>query len=291
VESRVAIWLGAIRPRTLPAAVVPVVVGLGLAARSRRLDVPLALATLAAALLIQIGTNLANDYYDARSGADTSARLGPRRVTQAGLVAPTAVLRAALGVLGAAGLVGIHLVVTGGWPILAIGVASIACAIAYTGGPFPLAYHGLGDAFVFLFFGIVAVNGTQYLQTGTIDRASLLASLPVACLATAILVVNNLRDIPTDGPAGKRTLAVRIGERATRAEWKMLVGAAFLALPVVAGSVGATSLVAVLALPLAVHEGRSLGRRTGAALNESLAGTARLHLAFGLLLAIGCALA
>lgn len=290
MESQTTIWLGAIRPRTLSAAVVPVAVGLALAARVRPIDWPVALATLGAALLIQIGANLANDYCDYLSGADTAERVGPRRVTQAGLASPGAVLRAALGVLAAAALLGVYLVSVGGSPILVIGIASIVCAIAYTGGPWPLAHHGLGDVFVFAFFGIVAVNGTFFLQTGAIDKSSLLASIPVACLATAILVVNNLRDIPTDGPAGKRTLAVRLGAAATRFEWRALVSIAFLSVLPLAWHAGAGSLLALGSLPLAVGEARALDRRVGAELNQSLAGTARLHLAFGLLLSVGCLL-
>lgn len=286
---RAAVWLAAIRPRTLPAAVVPVAVGLAAASRSVALDVPVAVATLAAALLIQIGTNLANDYYDFLSGADAEDRLGPTRVTQAGLVSPGAVRTATIAVLGAAGAIGLWLVTVGGWPILAVGVLSLVCAIAYTGGPFPLAHHGLGDLFVFLFFGLVAVNGTAFLQTGVLEPVSALAAVPVGCLATAILVVNNLRDAVTDARAGKRTLAVRIGPRATRAEYGLLVGLAFVALVPLALVAGAAVLAALLALPLAAHEVRSLLAREGTALNRSLAGTARLHLVVGLLLALGLA--
>ncbi len=287
MESTAAIWLAAMRPRTLPAAVVPVVVGLALAARQTRLDASVALATLAAALLIQIGTNFANDYYDWRSGADTAERLGPRRVTQAGLVSPASVRLAAFSVLGAAAAIGTYLVAVGGWPILVIGLASVACAIAYTGGPWPLAHHGLGDVFVFVFFGLVAVNGTYLLQTGRVDASSAIAALPVACLATAILVVNNLRDIPTDAPAGKRTLAVRLGEAATRREWQLLVAAAFLALVPLARQTSHGVLLALASAPLAASEARAFMQRSGAELNESLAGTARLHLVFGVLLSIG----
>ena len=287
--SRLAPWLAAARPRTLPAAVVPVVVGLALAARSGDVHVPVALATLVAALLIQIGTNLANDYYDFVAGADTHERLGPQRITQAGLAAPATVRAAAFGVLGAAALVGVYLVVVGGWPIVLIGVASLLAAVAYTGGPFPLAYHGLGDVFVFVFFGLVAVSGTVWLQTHALDATTLVASLPVACLATAILVVNNLRDRVTDARAGKRTLAVRLGDAATRAEWLALVAAPYVVVAVLALSCGAAVLLPLATVPLAVREARVLSGRTGAALNASLAGTARLHLLFGVLFAAGLA--
>ena len=283
------IWIAAIRPRTLPAAVVPVAVGLAAASRSGALNVPVAAATLVAALLIQVGTNLANDYYDFLSGADGEDRVGPQRVTQAGLISPQTVRAATFAVLGAAALVGLWLVTVGGWPILAIGVLSLLCAFAYTGGPFPLGYHGLGDLFVFLFFGLVAVNGTAFLQTSALDPATTLASVPVGCLATAILVVNNLRDIATDTHAGKRTLAVRLGPAATRAEYVLLVVLAFAALLLLAAGAGMSILAALLALPLAAHEVRMLLVRDGAALNLSLAGTTRLHLAFGALLAAGLA--
>lgn len=285
-----AIWLQAVRPRTLPAAVVPVLVGLALAARRGRVDALVAALTMSAAVLIQIGTNLANDYYDFVAGADTAERVGPRRITQAGLVAPCAVRRAAFGVLGLAGLAGLYLVAVGGWPIAAIGALSLLAAVGYTTGPWPIAYHGLGELFVFVFFGIVAVNGTLVLQMQPLSRLSVLASLPVACLATAILVVNNLRDIATDARAGKRTMAVRLGERATRIEYVALLGLAFLAVPTLGAEGGAPLLVCLVALPLALHEARALWPRSGAALNASLAGTARLHLVFGVLLALGLAL-
>jgi 1,4-dihydroxy-2-naphthoate octaprenyltransferase len=245
---------------------------------------------MGAAVLIQIGTNLANDYYDFVAGADTAERVGPRRITQAGLVAPCAVRRAAFGVLGLAGLAGLYLVAVGGWPIAALGVLSLMAAVGYTAGPWPIAYHGLGEIFVFAFFGVGAVNGTLFLQTQALSRLSLLASFPVACLATAILVVNNLRDIATDERAGKRTLAVRLGERATRIEYLALLALAFLAVPALGAAGGAPLLVCLVALPLALHEARALWRRSGAALNASLAGTARLHLVFGLLLALGLVL-
>lgn len=282
-------WLAAARPRTLPAAIVPVVVGLALAARAGAIDVVVASATLVAALLIQIGTNLANDYYDFVAGADTHERVGPRRITQAGLAAPATVRAAAFGVLGAAALVGAYLATVGGWPIVAIGVASLIAAVAYTGGPFPLAYHGLGDVFVFVFFGLVAVSGTVWLQTATLDATTVVAALPVACLATAILVVNNLRDRVTDARAGKRTLAVRFGDAATRGEWLALVGAPYAVVAALAPSCGPLVLLPLLTLPLAVGEARALYRRSGAELNASLAGTARLHLLFGVLFAAGLA--
>lgn len=283
-------WLAATRPRTLAAAVVPVAVGLGLAARGGRIDAAIAVLTLAAAVSMQIGANLANDYYDFMAGADTAERLGPPRITQAGMAAPRAVRRAAFAVLGLAALDGLYLVTVGGWPIAVIGLLSLIAAVAYTAGPWPIAYHGLGELFVFVFFGPIAVNGTVLLQAAAPSRLTMLASLPVGCLATAILVVNNLRDIPTDRRAGKRTLAVRLGERATRIEYLALLALAFLALPALALESGSFLLVPLASAPLALREAHALGRRSGTALNTSLAGTARLHLVFGLLLALALVL-
>jgi 1,4-dihydroxy-2-naphthoate octaprenyltransferase len=264
-----------------------VIVGLALAARAGPIDVGVAVVTGLAAVLIQIGTNLANDYYDFVAGADTHERVGPRRITQAGLAAPATVLRAALAVLAAAAAAGLWLVAVGGWPILLVGIAALIAAVAYTGGPWPLAYHGMGDVFVFVFFGIVAVNGTFFLQTGTVTPLALLLSLAVACLATAILVVNNLRDIATDARAGKRTLAVRIGARATRMQYLALLSVPFVVVALAASVVGSSMLVALAAVPLAAREVSALWRRSGAELNASLAGTAKLHLIFGALLAAG----
>jgi len=281
-----SVWLAAVRPRTLTAAAAPVIVGLALAHRSGHVRAMLGLMTLLAALLIQIGTNLANDYFDFVAGADTAARLGPLRVTQAGLVEPSTVRNAALGVLGLAALIGCYLVSVGGWPILCIGIVSLVAAIAYTAGPWPLAYNGLGDAFVFVFFGLVAVNGTVFLQTGAATSLSMAASIPIACLVTAILVVNNLRDVDTDGRAGKRTLAVQFGQDFARAEYGGLVVIAFLMTPVLAWLGGAMLLLPIAATPLAFEEIRAIFRRTGAELNQSLARTAALHLTYGLLLTL-----
>jgi 1,4-dihydroxy-2-naphthoate octaprenyltransferase len=204
------VWLLAARPATLPAAVVPVLVGTAAAVGGGAAPRPGPfVGALAAAVLIQVGTNLANDYFDYRKGADTIARLGPTRVTQSGLVAPSTVRAATALTFGLAALIGLYLVWVGGWPILVVGLLSILSGIAYTGGPWPLGYHGLGDLFVFVFFGVVAVTGSAYLQTGQLEPFALLASVPVGMLVTAILVVNNLRDVETDRAAGKRTLADR----------------------------------------------------------------------------------
>ncbi len=282
-------WLMAIRVPTLPAAVVPVLVG-SATALSDGMFKPLAfLAALLASLLIQIGTNLANDYFDHQKGADTAERLGPTRVTQSGLIAPGTVRNAMLLCFGLAALCGAYLVYVGGWPILVIGVLSIAAGILYTGGPFPLGYNGLGDIFTFIFFGVVAVVGTDYLHSGAFRWVALLASLPVAMLVTAIIVVNNLRDAPTDRKAGKRTLAVIFGERFARVEYALLVLGAYLILPVVWlwGGASPFSLLPWLSIPLAMPLLELVGRERGRALNAGLRGTARLHMVFGALLTLG----
>ena len=220
---RVGAWVMASRPATLPAAVAPVVVGTAMAAFRGVMEVLPAAAALVAALLIQIATNLANDYFDHRKGSDADDRVGPTRVVPAGILTPEAVLRATVLVLGAATLVGVYLVSVGGVPILVIGILSLICAVAYSAGPFPLAYHGLGDLFVFVFFGLIAVSGTYWVQAGEFELDLLLAGAGVGTLTTAILVVNNLRDIPSDERAGKRTLAVRLGATGTKAEFLLLV--------------------------------------------------------------------
>ena len=218
-ESRARIWLGAARPRTLPAAIAPVLVGSALAWHDAAFNAPAAALCLAFALLVQIGTNFANDYYDFVRGADTAARVGPRRAVAAGLIAPATMKRAMLAVFAAAFLVGLGLLAWGGPWLLAIGVASIACGIAYTGGPWPLAYLGLGDVFVFLFFGLVAVGGTYFVQAGRLTLDAVLAGVPIGLLAANILVVNNYRDAETDAAANKRTLVVRFGRGAARAQF------------------------------------------------------------------------
>ncbi len=279
-------WLLAARPKTLPAAVAPVVVGTAIAAADGGFYFPAALTAFAVALLLQIGANLANDVFDFRRGADVN-RLGPVRVTQSGLIPPERVLLATGLVLGAAMLVGGYLVWRGGWPILFLGLLAILSALAYTGGPAPLGYHGLGDLFVFLFFGAVAVAGTAYVQTQELTRLAVAASVPVGCLATAILVVNNLRDVETDRVAGKRTLAVRLGAPATRLEYALLLAAAYLTPPLLwlTDLISAWWWLPWLTLPLAAALVRRVARETGPALNARLVGTARLQLLFGLLFA------
>jgi 1,4-dihydroxy-2-naphthoate octaprenyltransferase len=244
---------------------------------------------LVAAVLIQIGTNFTNDYFDFHKGADTAERLGPVRVTQSGLIAPATVRTAMILVFGLAALVGLYLVFAGGWPILAIGIFSIAAGVLYTGGPFPLAYHGLGDLFVFVFFGLVAVCGTAFLHVGTVPLVAWVAALPIATIVTAIIVVNNLRDIDTDRLARKHTLAVIMGRRATRIEYLLLVALAYLLLPLLPllGLASAWALLPLLTLPIAVSLIRTVFAEQGRTLNRALAGTGRLHLLFGVLLAAG----
>ncbi len=282
-------WVLAARPKTLTAALVPVLVGTALAyglGVGRWLP---ALMALVGAMFIQVGTNLTNDYYDFKKGADTEERLGPVRVTQSGLISPRTVLASAVGCFGLAVVTGIYLVVVGGWPIVAIGLASVAAGYAYTGGPFPLAYHGLGDVFVFVFFGLVAVMGTYYVQALEVGAAAWWAAIPVGALGTALLVVNNLRDASTDVKAGKRTLVVRLGTGAGKAEYVLLLVASYGA-PLAMWGLGLASpwvLLALLSAPLAVPPLRLVLGAQGAALNPALGGTARLQLVFGLLFSLG----
>jgi len=282
-------WVMAIRPKTLSAAAAPVVVGTALAFHHGVGRVLPALAALLGAFLIQIGTNLVNDYYDFKKGADTAERLGPTRVTQSGLISPGTVMKAAAVTFLLALVVGLYLVGVGGWPILVVGVLSLLSGYAYTGGPFPLGYNGLGDLFVFVFFGLVAVNGTYYVQAGHLVTAGWLAAIPVGALGTAILVVNNLRDESTDIKAGKRTLVVRFGVKAGKGEYLALLAASF-ATPVVmwlSGNAGPWVLLALLSLPAALVPTRRVLRESGGALNPALGETARLQMVFSLLFAIG----
>jgi 1,4-dihydroxy-2-naphthoate octaprenyltransferase len=246
------IWISAARPRTLPAALAPVVVGSALAAHDGHFGGGAALLCLGFALLIQVGTNFANDYYDFIKGADTAARVGPRRAVAAGLVAPAHMRRAMIGVFAAAFALGLCLIAWGGPWLLVIGVASIVCGIAYTGGPYPLGYHGLGDLFVFLFFGLVAVCATYFVQAGRVTADSLLAAIPIGLLAANILVVNNYRDMETDAAAGKRTLVVRFGRGFARAQFASSIAIA-LAMPVIFWLRGyrAWCLLPLLLAPLA----------------------------------------
>ena len=288
-SSAPAVWLLAIRPRTLPAAVAPVLVGCAVAWRQGVFHLGSAIAAFAVALLLQIGANLANDVADFRRGADTADRLGPVRVTQSGLIAPRRVAMATAIVLAAAAVPGLYLGGRGG-PILAgIGLLAMLAAVAYTAGPKPFGYLGLGEVFVFLFFGPVAVAGTVYVMAGTVLPLAVAASIPIGCLITAILVVNNLRDIETDRVAGKRTLAVRIGSVATRWEFAGLVAFAY-ATPVamwLGRLSGPGPLLAWATVPLAIYLTRSLWTGEGRALNPVLGGTARLCLWFAASFGVG----
>lgn len=287
--SRPAAWVLASRPKTLPAAIVPVVVGSAVAASQDVFEWLPATVALVCAVLIQIGTNLANDYFDFMKGADSEHRLGPTRVTQSGLIAPATVRNAMIIVFSLTFFLGLYLVAVGGWPILVIGVASLFCAVIYTAGPYPLAYIGLGDVFVFLFFGIVAVTGTYFAQAVSWSAEALVASLPIGAISTAILVVNNYRDIDTDAAAGKRTLAVRIGRTATRMEYLLLLTAAY-AVPVLQYFSGSQAwiLLPLLSIPLTVPLLRPMFSTTdGPVLNNVLGGTGRLLASYGFLYSAG----
>lgn len=290
LPSGVGVWWHAARPATLSAAIVPVLVGSAAAAGAGSFIAPVALVALVSATLIQVGTNLANDLFDFRKGADTAERKGPLRVTQAGLLTEGQVFAGMVASFAAAGLLGLYLVAVGGWPILAIGLCSIACGVAYTAGRWSLAYLGLGEVFVFLFFGLVAVVATYYLHTGALAPLAFAAAAPVGFLATAILTVNNLRDIETDAKAGKRTLAVRLGVAATRWQYGLCLAGSYL-VPVlvwIRGGAGAAALLPLLTLPMAVRTARRvLFGPIDAGLNQALKGTGALHLLFGALWAAG----
>ena len=280
----------AARVRTLPAAIAPVLVGSAAADGPLAFSWPNFVAALIGAVFIQIGTNLANDYSDAKRGADTVDRLGPVRVTAAGLVAPRRVLYATWAAFGVAALAGLYLTIEVGPEILAIGILSIAAGVLYTGGPKPYGYEGLGEVFVFVFFGLVAVNGSYYVQLEELETLPVLLSIPIGLLSAAILVVNNVRDIDTDRRAGKRTLAVRMGRERTRDLYVLMLAASYVLLPIAlwAGDGSAWGLLGLLSIPLAVKPARAVRERTdGPALNAALAGTGALLGVFALLVSIG----
>ena len=302
--SRTRAWLMAARPHTLPAAVSPVLVGTGLAIHDGVVAPVVALAALVGAALIQVGTNFANDYYDAEKGADTDEREGFTRVTQSGLIPPERVFRATYATFGLAIVVGLYLVWIGGLPIVAVGLASVAAGLLYTGGPYPYGYYGLGDVFVFVFFGLVAVTGTYYVQAastvagvplwvppGTVTVDALVASLPMAALITNILVVNNVRDMETDRAAGKYTLAVYLGYRGSRLEFVALEALAYL-VPFwfIARGHGLAVLLPLLSLPLAAALTRTVLTETGGdALNPALSRAGQLAALYAVLFAVGLA--
>ncbi|MEM1413792.1 MAG: 1,4-dihydroxy-2-naphthoate polyprenyltransferase [Myxococcota bacterium] len=285
-------WVLATRPKTLPAAFAPVAVGTAVASATEGVAWGPALAALLGAFLLQIGSNLANDVYDYEKGADTETRLGPPRAAQLGLLTPGQ-LKRGMGVVFALALaVGVYLTWVAGPAIVVIGLASIASAIAYTGGPFPLGYHGLGDVFVMIFFGFVAVVGTVFVQTGTTPMLAWVCALPVGATIAAILVVNNLRDREEDAKAGKRTLAVRLGRGGALGEYLFMLGLAYL-VPLglaLSGTLGPAVLLPLLSLPVAAALFARLRREKGAALNAVLVGTAKLVTIHGVLFAAGIAL-
>jgi 1,4-dihydroxy-2-naphthoate polyprenyltransferase len=290
--SALRIWLMAARPRTLPAAAAPVLVGTALAATQGTFRPLTFVAAMVGALFIQVGTNLSNDYSDARRGADTEDRLGPVRVTAGGLVPPRQVLRATYVAFAVAVLAGAYLIATAGWELLLVGAASILAGVLYTGGPRPYGYEGLGEVFVFLFFGVVAVAGSYFAQVEELAWEALVLAVPVGLLAAAILVVNNVRDLETDRRAGKRTLAVRLGRARARGLYAAMVYGAFVTAPLawLLGGEGLSAwlLLPLAALPLAAPIVRIVRARTdGPALNGALARTGMLQLAFCTLLSAG----
>ena len=288
-ESRARIWFGAARPRTLPAAFAPVIVGTALAWHDGTFGPAAAALCVGFSVLVQIGTNFANDYYDFVRGADTATRVGPRRAVAAGLIAPATMKRAMAGVFVAAFAVGLGLVAWGGPWLIAIGAASILCGIAYTGGPWPLAYHGLGDVFVFIFFGLVAVGGTYLVQAGRVTAEALLAGIPVGLLAANILVVNNYRDVETDARANKRTLVVRLGRRAARIQFGLSLLAAGI-VPVIffTRGFGPWCLLPLLLTPVAwSHVRRLRESKSPGELIALLGDTGKLLALYAALLASG----
>jgi 1,4-dihydroxy-2-naphthoate octaprenyltransferase len=287
----------AARPRTLPAAIAPVLVGSAAAAWATSGDDfrwGAFVAALIGSIFIQIGTNLANDYSDAKRGTDTEDRLGPVRVTSSGLIPPRRVLYGTWLAFAVAVVAGIYLATVAGWVIIAVGAASIAAGVLYTGGPRPYGYAGMGELFVFLFFGLVAVNGSYYVQLEQLDWLPFWLSLSVGFLSTAILVVNNVRDLDTDRRASKRTLAVRLGRDRTRQFYVALLAAAAVALPLglLVSSGPAWALLGLLAFPLARRPlDAVLNRTDGPALNGALAGTGALLGVFSLLVSAGLLIA
>jgi 1,4-dihydroxy-2-naphthoate octaprenyltransferase len=283
------IWFLAARPKTLPAAAAPVIAGTAVAIADQQFRLGPALAALLAALLLQIGANIANDLFDFHKGVDNENRLGPLRVTQAGLLTPRQVMTGMWLTFGLAAGLGGYLAWVAGWPVILIGLASIAAAVAYTGGPFPLGYHGLGDLFVFIFFGLVAVSGTYFVQAGSLSALAVWTGVPLGLLITAILVVNNLRDLETDRASGKNTLAVRLGKAGTQIEYLVCLAGAYLT-PVllwIFNLAPALGILSWLSLPWAIILAREIYTLTGRGLNKALAGTGQLALLYAVFYALG----
>lgn len=278
-------WVEAARPRTLVAGVVPVLVG---TAAAGRLSPPRFLGSLVVAVFMQIGVNFANDYFDAVKGVDTHERLGPRRLTSSGLISPDAMRNAMAAAFLVAVVTGIGLAAFAGWELVVVGAVSVIAALGYSGGPYPYGSRGLGEVFVFIFFGVVATVGSAYVQIEEISFLALCASVPVGFLAAAILVANNLRDIPTDSRTSKRTLAVILGDARTRVAFKALIIGSYLSLGlIVLCGGGPWVLLPLLSFPLAIPVLRKAGTDSGRELIGVLVGTAKLQLAFGVLLAVG----
>lgn len=289
VSNRWRAWVIASRPRTLPASIAPVIVGTALAVQAGALKPLAALAALFAALMIQIGSNFANDLGDYRRGTDRLGRVGPTRVTTAGLLAPEQVQMGMYVVFGLAAASGLYLIKLGGWPILIVGILSILAAVAYTAGPLPFGYYGLGDVGTFVFFGLVAVAGTYYVQAHAVTPAVWLSAVSMGALVTAILVVNNIRDADTDRQAGKRTLAVLLGRRGARIEYLLMLALAYT-VPIILWlgfDMRPWVLLPLLTIPLAVWQARAVLTVLGPALNKTLAGTARLAVVYAILFAAG----
>jgi 1,4-dihydroxy-2-naphthoate octaprenyltransferase len=282
-------WWLAIRPKTLPAAASGVITGTALAWRDGSFQPLPALAALACALLLQIGSNIANDVYDYERGTDAQRKHGPVRVTQSGIFTPRQVKIMMAIVFGLAALCGFYLITVAGWMALIVGIAAILSAIAYTGGPFPLGYYGLGDLFVFIFFGIAAVAGTYWVQAGTVSDLAWIMSVPIGFLIVDILVVNNLRDIDNDRAAGKNTLAVRLGVRWTRIEYAALMIASYAILPLLAwiNLLPWMILIVWLAIPLAWKTTQKVLHLEGAPLNAALAGTGQTVFLYSILFFVG----
>lgn len=288
--SKFQIWLLAARPKTLPAGIAPVLIGTALAKATGGMHLLSALAALFGAIMIQVGTNFANDYFDFVKGADSSERIGPTRVTQAGLVTPVQIKRAIVISFSFAFFAGIYLVFRGGWPIVIVGLSSILFGILYTGGPWPLGYNGLGELFVLIFFGPVAVGGTYFVQTGVITMPVIIAGFGPGFLSVAILCVNNLRDINSDRVAGKRTLAVRFGDKFARAEYIVSVAIAIMIplLLVSEYSLNEHLLVTLVAIvPLVAAVKIVFSGAESSRLNSVLAATGRSLLLYAILFSLG----
>ena len=286
--SHLRLWLLAARPRTLPAAVAPVLVGTALAGSEGTFRPLPFVAALVGSVFIQIGTNLSNDYSDARRGADTEDRLGPVRVTAGGLMPPRRVLVGTYVAFGIAVAAGLYLAAEAGWELLVVGAASILAGVLYTGGPRPYGYEGLGELFVFAFFGLVAVAGSYFVQAEELRWEAPALGVPVGLLAAAILVVNNVRDVDTDRRAGKRTLAVKLGRERARTLFDAMLVVAFVVPVALVPALSAWLLLPLAALPLVPPLVRTVATRTdGPALNGALAATGRLLAVFSLLLAGG----